>query len=85
MNIKRFLGLVGLFILLTLLWSIFNKNIEQRNKRWSKEIYSSETQEWRLWEIRDSMLIDPQTVEVKDWELLNKRLKEFENESLEDY
>lgn len=85
MNVKRFLGLVGLFILLTLLWSIFNKNIEQRNKRWSKEIYSSETQEWRLWEIRDSMLIDPQTVEVKDWELLNKRLKEFKNESLEDY
>lgn len=85
MNVKRFLGLVGLFILLTLLWSIFNRNIEQRNKRWSKEIYSSETQEWRLWEIRDSMLIDPQTVEVKDWELLNKRLKEFENESLEDY
>lgn len=85
MNIKRFLGLVGLFILLTLLWSIFNRNIEQRNKRWSKEIYSSETQEWRLWEIRDSMLIDPQTVEVKDWELLNKRLKEFENENLEDY
>lgn len=85
MNVKRFLGLVGLFILLTLLWSIFNRNIEQRNKRWSKEIYSSETQEWRLWEIRDSMLIDPQTVEVKDWELLNKRLKEFENENLEDY
>lgn len=85
MNVKRFLGLVGLFILLTLLWSIFNRNIEQRNKRWSKEIYSSETQEWRLWEIRDSMLIDPQTVEVKDWKLLNKRLKEFENESLEDY
>lgn len=85
MNVKRFLGLVGLFILLTLLWSIFNKNIEQRNKRWSKEIYSSKTQEWRLWEIRDSMLIDPQTVEVKDWELLNKRLKEFENENLEDY
>lgn len=85
MNVKRFLGLVGLFILLTLLWSILNKNIEQRNKRWSKEIYSSETQEWRLWEIRDSMLIDPQTVEVKDWDLLNKRLKEFENENLEDY
>lgn len=85
MNVKRFLGLVGLFILLTLLWSILNKNIEQRNKRWSKEIYSPETQEWRLWEIRDSMLIDPQTVEVKDWDLLNKRLKEFENENLEDY
>ena len=85
MNVKRFLGLVGLFILLTLLWSILNKNIEQRNKRWSKEIYSSETREWRLWEIRDSMLIDPQTVEVKDWDLLNKRLKEFENENLEDY
>lgn len=85
MNVKRFLGLVGLFILLTLLWSILNKNIEQRNERWSKEIYSPETQEWRLWEIRDSMLIDPQTVEVKDWDLLNKRLKDFENESLEDY
>lgn len=85
MNVKRFLGLVGLFILLTLLWSVLNKNIEQRNKRWSKEIYSSETQEWRLWEIRDSMLIDPQTVEVKDWDLLNKRLKDFENESLENY
>ena len=85
MNVKRFLGLVGLFILLTLLWSILNKNIEQRNERWSKEIYSPETQEWRLWEIRDSMLIDPQTVEVKDWDLLNKRLKDFENENLEDY
>lgn len=85
MKTKYLIG-VGLLLIALFLYNILENNIEERNNRWHSEIFNKSTPEWRLIDIHDSMMIDPQTVEELDYKELIKRLYEYdEKESLLDY
>lgn len=86
MSIGKKVGLGVLLTLLLILLSTLNSNIEKRNARWKKEVFNPATPEWRLLDIKDSMMIDPQTVDEKVYKVLLKRLEVLDNyENLEDY
>lgn len=81
----RFILIVLLLFVGGLIYSSINEGIEKRNDRWKKEIYDLRTEDWRLIEIHDSMMIEPETVEEKDYKVLINRLGEYNNENLESY
>lgn len=81
----RFVLIVLALFVGGLIYSSINEGIEKRNDRWKKEIYDLRTEDWRLIEIHDSMMIEPETVEEKDYKILINRLGEYNNENLENY